>query len=176
LVFPNTKRSGFVDIKALGLTMLTTIAILSAFVYSYYYPTFTFFENTPFPITTITNFFAGIAFFGYFAFIPGILFGLQLGAEKNAAIFLYLIPTIIATYAGTKLGFALQDDFSGKKDFFRQGKIILLFFLVAIILAITVELSLPAIIEYWPKDFLGMNVMRGKSTVSLITDLAKYRR
>ena len=105
-----------------------------------------------------------------------LLFGLQTGAERNAAIFLYFIPSILATYAGTKLGVLLQDDFNNKQNFLEYGKKILLIIVIAIIIAIIVEQSLPLITEYWPKDFLGLNVTKGKTAMDLINQLsAKIR-
>ncbi len=127
-------------------------------------------------MTTVGYFLAGVAFFGYFAFIPSIFLGLQLGAEKNAAIFLYVIPLILATYAGTKLGFVLQDDFLNKKNYMEHVKIIAIIFIFAIILALAIEMSLPTILEYWPKDFLGMNVTQGKSVGNLIGDISGLMR
>ncbi|MFA6268413.1 MAG: hypothetical protein WC652_01240 [archaeon] len=160
------------DNKAFALTLLGIIALLGTFVYSYFYPTTTFFADLPFTLTTLTYFISGIAFFGYVTFIPSILFGLQLGAEKNAAIFLYIIPSVIVTYAGAKLGFMLQRDFFNKKNLFKEGKSILVLFFVAIIIAIAIEAALPTIIQFWPKDYLGLNVIQGKDSAAAITDFS----
>lgn len=127
-------------------------------------------------MAVIGFFLAGIVFFGYFAFIPSIFLGLQLGGEKNAAIFLYIIPLILATYAGAKFGFILQDDFFRKKNYLDHVKMIMGIFVVAVILALLIEISLPTILEFWPKDFLGMSVTQGKSVGSLIGDISKLMR
>jgi uncharacterized membrane-anchored protein len=152
------------------------IALLLGFSYSYFTPTETFFVEIPFTMSVAGYFLAGIVFFGYFAFLPSIFLGLQLGAEKNAAIFLYIIPLILATYAGTKLGFVLQDDFFNKKNYMESVKTIAILLIFAIILAVAIEMSLPTILEYWPKDFLGMNVTQGKSIGSLIGDISGLMR
>jgi hypothetical protein len=152
------------------------IALLLSFSYSYFNPVETFFFEIPLTIGTIGYFLSGIMFFGYFAFLPSIFFGLQLGAEKNAAIFLYIVPTIIATYAGTKLGFVLQDDFFKKKNYMQEIKLIALLLVISIIIAFALEQAMPTIIEYWPKDFLGMNVSSGKNISGLIGDISKLIR
>jgi len=164
------------DLKALALTMVSLIVLLSAFAYAYFNPTITIFAELPFTVMIIGYFLCGIAFFGYFAFLPAIFLGLQLGTEKNAALFLYILPTIIATYAGTKLGFALQEDFNKKNNFMTVGKKILILFIIAIILALAIELTLPSIVEYWPKDFLGLNVVEGKNFAGIIGDVSKLMR
>jgi len=164
------------DKRALALVLISLIVLLLGFTYSYYFPTQTFFVEIPFTMTAIGYFLSGIVFFGYLAFLPSVFLGLQLGAEKNAAIFLYIIPLIISTYAGTKLGFILQDDFFNKKNYMEHIKIIAGLFILAIILAYAIEASLPYILEYWPKDFLGMNVTQGKSINGLIGDISKLIR
>lgn len=164
------------DKRALAITMLSMMALFAAFAYSYFIPTTTFFADIPFTLTTIGYFLSGIAFFGYFAFIPSIFFGLQLGTEKNVAIFLYIIPTLIATYAGAKLGFLLQDDFNKKNNFMQHWKKIALMLVVSICLALIAETVLPMIIELWPKDFMGLSLVDGKKASSLIIDISKLIR
>ena len=164
------------DNRALALVLISAIALLLGFSYSYYNPIATGFSEIPFTIIAIIYFLSGILFFGYLAFFPSILFGLQLGAEKNAAIFLYIIPILISTYAGTKLGFILQEDFFNKKNYLEHIKTIATIFIIAIILAFIVEVSLPYILDFWPKDFLGMNVAQGKSIGGMIGDISKLMR
>ena len=153
--------------------MLSLLALLGSFAYSYFTPTETVFSQMPFTIMTAGFFLAGILFFGCLSFVLLILFGLQLGAEKNVAIFLYIIPSIIATYAGTKLGFFLFDDFNKKKNFMEIMKQVIVLFVVALVLAFVIELALPYIIELWPKDINGLNLVGQKSFVDSLTDLAK---
>jgi hypothetical protein len=165
------------DKKALALVLLSMIALLGSFVYSYFFPTQNFFSQIPFTVTTIGYFLSGILFFGYLAFIPSIFLGLQLGAEKNAAIFLYLIPLIISTYAGAKTGFLLQEDFMKKKSFFSSLKKIILLLLIALILAFIVESMLPMIIELWPKeDLFGMKLVQGNNISDIFNDFSKIIR
>jgi len=156
---------------------MSMIVLLASFAYSFFVPTSTFFSEIPFTVTTIGYFLAGILFFGYFAFIPSIFFGLQLGAEKNAAIFLYIIPSIISTYAGTKLGFLLQEDFMKKKSFLKELKQILILFVIAIIIAFIIENALPVIIELWPKeDFMGLKLIQGNNAANMLDDFSKVMR
>ena len=99
------------DEKALSMTIFTLLGLLAAFTYSFFDPTLILLGSEiklPISIFTILNFFFGTIFFGYLAFLPAILMGLNLGAQKNAAIFLYIIPIVISTYAGTKLGFGIE--------------------------------------------------------------------
>lgn len=157
--------------RATYLVLLSIIALLIGFAYSYFIPTTVGMEGVPFSAMTAGFFICGTIFFGYASFIPMLLFGLQTGAERNAAIFLYIIPSILATYAGTKLGVLLQDDFNKKQNFFEQGKKILLFIVIAVLIAIIVEQALPYIMEFWPKDFLGLNLNRGTTVSNIIEQL-----
>ena len=166
------------DEKALSMTVFTLFGFLAAFTYSYFYPTTIFFgaESTiPISVLTILNFFFGAIFFGYLSFIPCILIGLQLGAEKNAAIFLYLFPLLISTYAGTKLGFMLEKDFWGKRNYLKIMKTIAAILIVSIIIAIIIENILPYIIQYWPTD-TGFTVQKGQTVMDLINELYKLKR
>jgi hypothetical protein len=160
------------DKKALGLTLLTVIFLLLGFAFSYFFQIQTPLAETPFTAIVIGFFLAGTIYFGYLTFIPGLIFGLQLGAEKNAAIFLYLIPIIIATYAGTKLGSSLQEDFLKKKSFLEDIQIIILILFLGVLLALMIEAALPALMEVWPKDFLGMNVTQGKGIAGMIDSIS----
>ena len=162
-----------VEKKPLALLLVSVILLLACFAVSYAYPIPTFFAGTPFTVIIICAFLSGAIFFGYLSFIQSIFFGLELGAEKNAAIFLYIIPLLIAIYAGTKLGFALEEDFTKKRNFILDIKKIFALLLAAIILALIVELLLPTIIQLWPKDFLGMNMGQEKGIAGLINDIAK---
>jgi hypothetical protein len=156
--------------------MFSAILLLLGFVYSYFFPLPNVFQEIPLTGVVSGFFLAGTIFFGYLAFIPAIFFGLQLGADRNAAIFLYIIPSLIATYAGTKIGFALQRDFMKKKNFMDVMKISLQLFIMAIILALIMETITPYIMEIWPKDLFGLNVVKGKSAFSLIGDISKLTR
>jgi hypothetical protein len=159
------------------MLLIAMMCLLGGFAYSFFTPTPTFFEEIPFTGTTIAAFLAGTIFFGYLAFIPMLFFGLQVGAEKNAAIFLYFIPSLIATYAGTKLGFALQEDFMKKRNAIKDMKIVVFLIIAAVVMALMVELSLPTIIEMWPKDFFGMQVVEGKNNaLGLIGEISKLAR
>jgi hypothetical protein len=160
----------------MAMVLLSMIVLLLAFSVSYFFPMENFFSELPFTMTAVGYFLSGILFFGYLSFVPSIFFGLQLGAEKNAAIFLYIIPTMIATYAGAKFGFVLQDDFFKKKNYMEEIKMIALLLVISIIVAFAIEQAMPTILELWPKDFLGMNVTAGKSMSGLFGDIAKLIR
>lgn len=151
--------------------------LLGGFAYSYTTPAPNFFAEIPFTGVTIAAFLAGTIFFGYLAFIPMLLFGFQLGADKNAAVFLYFIPLLIATYAGTKMGFALQADFMKKRNVIKDMKIIIFLIVIAVAIALVVELSLPTIIELWPKEIFGLSVVEGKNNaIGLIEEISKLAR
>lgn len=166
------------DEKSLSMTVFTLCGLLAAFAYSFFYPTTLIFgveSQLPISILTILNFLFGTIFFGYAAFIPAILFGLQLGAQKNAAIFLYMIPILISTYAGVKLGFMLEADFWGKKNFLKTIKTIATILIVAIIVAIIIEVALPSIVSFWPSD-VGIEMQDGETVMNLINELNKFKR
>ena len=166
------------DEKALSMTVFTLFGLLAAFAYSFFYPTTLLFgvENQiPISVLTLITFFFGAIFFGYLAFIPSILIGLQLGAQKSAVIFLYIFPLMIATYAGSKLGFVLESDFWNKKNYLKIMKKITIILFVSIIIAIAIELILPYLVQLWPAD-TGFTVQESNSVISLLNDLTKYKR
>ena len=162
------------DKKALAFLLIGMIALLGGFAYSYFTPELNLFSELPFTVAIIFFFLAGALFFGFFSFVPALLFGLEMGAERNAAIFLYLVPCALAIYAGTSLGASLFDDFFKKKHFLSDGKKIILILCIALILALVIELAIPRIIDFWPKDFAGMNLIQGKSSVGALGDLSKF--
>jgi hypothetical protein len=162
--------------KPLALVLMMLIAILTAFTFSYLDPTTTVFGEVPLTITVLAFFLAGTIYFGYFAFIPGILFGLDLGATKNAAIFLYIFPLIIATYAGTLFGFVTEEDFKKKKNLTTELKTTVILLVISIILALIIEMGIPMLTEMWPKDFFGMNLIEGKTIGGMIGDVSKLIR
>ncbi|VVB75607.1 Uncharacterised protein [uncultured archaeon] len=165
------------EVKPLMMLLIAMSCLLGGFVYSYFTPSPNFFAEIPFTGVTIAAFLAGTIFFGYLAFIPMLLFGFQLGADKNAAIFLYFIPSLIATYAGTKLGFALQADFFKKRNAMKDMKIIILLLIGAVALALVVEMSLPMIINFWPKEYFGLSVVEGKNNaIGLIGEISKLAK
>jgi len=110
-------------------------------------------------------------FFGYLAFLPHIFYGLAIGSEKNAAIFLYIFPIVLATYAGAKLGFALEADFKLEKYFLEDGKKVFWMLVTAIILALAIEILLPQIISMIPEGLFGLDIKGGETTVSLFDKL-----
>ena len=156
------------DAKIIFITLLCAMALFGGFAYSYFAPTENLFPQMPFPLVAVIFFISGVVFFGLLSFIPVLLFGMQLGAGKNAVIFLYLIPSLFSIFAGTKLGILLLDDFRSKKTFLKEGRKILILFVVAIALSFAVELALPYIVEFWPKDFLGLNISEGESFVNML--------
>jgi len=159
------------DLRALAFLFLCLIALLISFACSFFYPIPTFFSEVPFTLLTIGFFLFSALLFGYLSFVPGILMGLSLGAQKNAAILLYLPPIFFATYAGTLLGSALMNDFKVKEYFLGRGKTVLLLLIIAIILALVIELSLPTLIELWPKDLFGMNIQKGANITDALSGL-----
>ncbi len=159
------------------MLLIAMCCLLGGFAYSFTSPLPNFFVEMPFTGVTIATFLAGTVFFGYLAFIPMLLFGFQLGADKNAAIFLYFIPSLIATYAGTKMGFALQADFMKKRNAMKDMKIIIFLVIIAVAFAFAVELALPKIIEFWPKEVFGLSVIDGKNNaIGLIGEISKLAR
>ncbi len=166
------------DEKSLSMAIFTLFGLLAAFAYSYFYPTTLLFgveSQIPLSILTILNFLFGAIFFGYAAFIPALLIGLQLGAQKNAAIFLYIFPIIISTYAGTKLGFALESDFWGKKNYLKTMKIVTTILIISLVIAIIIELILPYLVQFWPAD-TGFTVQESQTVMSLLNELNQFKR
>ncbi|OQA31114.1 MAG: hypothetical protein BWY55_00640 [archaeon ADurb.Bin336] len=167
------------DEKALSMTIFTLLGLLAAFTYSFFDPTLILLGSEiklPIIIFTILNFFFGTIFFGYLAFLPAILMGLNLGAQKNAAIFLYIIPIVISTYAGTKLGFGIEKDFWKKDNYLPTIKKIFGILFIAIIIAIIIELALPHLIQFWPKGTGELGLEQGETIIDLIQGLEKYKR
>jgi hypothetical protein len=166
------------DEKPLSMTIFALLGMLAAFAYSFFYPTTLLFNvqnQIPLSILVIMNFLFGTVFFGYIAFIPSMLLGLQLGAQKNAAVLLYLFPLVISTYAGSKMGFALEADFWNKKNFLKLVRTITLILIVAIVIAIIIELAMPFLIEFWPKD-TGLSMQQGETVMQMLQELNKFKR
>ena len=146
--------------RTMALFLVSLIALFASFAYSFYYPTFNGFISIPITIMIITFFLFGALGFGYLSFVPHIFLGLAMGASRNALLFVYLIPILFATYAGVKLGSSLTDDFRLKDYFTNNGKVIITFLLLAIIIAIIIEFSLPIIMNMHliPEDLLGLHI------------------
>jgi hypothetical protein len=161
------------DKKALALLLICTIALLMSFIISFFIPINNFIGYYPLTILTLLFFFFGAIGFGFVSFIPHILLGLSFGSNKNALIFIYLAPILLATYAGLKLASALLDDFNNKKYFLTEIKPIITFIIIAIALSLLIELTLPLIIsgELWPKDLFEMNISQGESITDLFGEL-----
>ena len=163
------------DPKAWVMTAFTLLGLLAAFTYSYFFPT-TFLFGTesqiPLSVLIILNFFFGVIFFGYLSFIPALLIGLQLGAQKSALIFLYIFPLLISTYAGTKLGFMLESDFWGGKNYLKVIKTVIVLLIISLLIATIIENLIPFIIEYWPKD-TGFTVEESQNFMDLLINNLK---
>jgi len=160
------------EVKTLALFLVSLIALFVAFGIGFFFPMNNFFSVVPISLAIIGFFLFGAAMYGYFAFIPHIFFGLALGSQRNVAIFVYLAPIILATYAGVKLGSALMDDLLNKKYFLTEGKTIVILLAIAIISAVAIELFMPTIIEMiWIDDYWGMQMASGGSTGDLIGKL-----
>ena len=157
--------------KPLAFLLVSLIALFATFLYSFFNPFPTFFSQLPFALLIIGFFLFGTLAFGYLSFVPHIFLGLAMGAEKNAILFVYLVPIIIATYAGAMLGAALGKDFNRKKYFLGDGKKVLTLLIVAIILTIAIDLALPYVIQYWPQDIMGLSIKPGGDVWSLISNL-----
>lgn len=154
--------------------LVSLIALLASFIYGAVTNYEGYLLNIPLTIMVIAFFLAGTVFFGTLAFLPHLLYGLTLGAQKNAAIVLYFFPIGIATYAGTRLGFLLMDDFNKKKYFLEEFQSIIMMLALAIILSIIIEISLPTIINMWPQEMWGLEIKEGKNLNELFQDLTKY--
>ncbi|MFA5763583.1 MAG: hypothetical protein WC915_02120 [archaeon] len=159
--------------KALAFLLICTIVLLLSFIISFFIPMTNFIGNYPLTILTLLFFFFGVIGFGFISFIPHALLGLSLGSNKNALIFLYAAPIMLATYAGLKFGSVLLDDFNNKKYFLTEIKPIITFVIIAIVLSLVIELALPIIIsgDLWPKDLFGMTISEGDSITDLFTEL-----
>ncbi len=149
------------DNRVLTFVLISIIAFLSGFAASYLFPIQTPFVDVPFSVLAIGLILGGAAFFGYLGFIPALLLGLQLGAEKNAAVFIYIAPVILAIYAGTYIGVLINKDFERKEIFAKKAKNIIVIVAIALVISFAVEMAVPYTVEYWPKDYLGMSVGGG---------------
>jgi len=147
--------------KILALVLIATIAFLIGFVASYNYQIQTPFVDVPFTVLAIGLILGGAVFFGYLGFIPALLLGLQLGAEKNAAVFIYFVPIILAIYAGAYLGVLINKDFERKEVFIKKSKNIVALVAITLVAAFIVETAVPYMVEYWPIDYMGLNVGGG---------------
>jgi len=160
--------------QPLALLILCFITLFACFIYSFFYPIVTPLNTFPLTLITILFFLFGIIAFGFFSFVPHAFLGLSLGAEKNALIFVYLIPIFIATYAGIKLGYLIWQDFEVKEYFLENSKKLIYLFLLAIVISIIIETALPLILnmDLWPKDMLGLN-LNGKNAQNMFDLLKK---
>lgn len=165
------------DNKALAFLLICIIAFLLSFIISFFNPITNFIGHYPLTILTLLFFFFGAIGFGFISFIPHILLGLSLGSNKNALIFLYSAPIMIATYAGLKLGSVLLDDFNKKKYFLEELRPIITLIFIAIIISVAIEMALPIIIsgQLWPEDLFGLNIEQGESITGLINELKALR-
>jgi hypothetical protein len=161
------------EIKPIAFLLISLICLLLSFAYSFFYPSPNFLGAVPFVLVILAFFFFGAMAFGYFAFIPHVFYGLAMGANKNAAIFLFFVPLAMATYAGTTLGCALEKDFKIKKYFLTEGKVVIILLIVSIVFAIIAEIALPAIVNMWPSDLFGLNVKPGEGIFDIIGDLSR---
>ncbi|MCX6800815.1 MAG: hypothetical protein NTZ73_01350 [Candidatus Diapherotrites archaeon] len=160
------------DKKPTIALLICLICLFSGFIYSFQNPSWNFLASIPLAFLVLGFFLMGALFFGYLAFLPHIFYGLAIGTDRNAAIFLYIFPITVATYAGAKLGFALESDFKLEKYFLEEGKSVLAMVVIAVLIAIAIEIALPQIISMIPEDFLGMNIKEGETTLGFLDKLA----
>ncbi len=158
------------DKKIIGLFLISLLFLFSSYTYAFFYPTITNFATLPLTVMVIAVFLSGTIFFGFLSFIPHIFIGLALGTEQNAAIIIYIIPIIIATYAGIKLGITTLNDFNNKEYLTKQAKKILFLLIIAIIIAVVIEQLMPILIELWPKN-TGLDMKSGKNVFEMIESL-----
>ena len=163
--------------KATAFLLICLITLLLSFVYSFFLPFNTFLGNYSITILTLIFFFFGALGFGFLSFIPHLFLGLAFGAKKNANLFVYLLPIILATYAGLSLGAILLDDLNNKKYFLKEIKPIISILFVAIILSIGIEMLLPMLINSGiiPTEVLGMKLNEGESSAGLFDELLSQK-
>jgi hypothetical protein len=163
------------EIKAIALFLISLIALFASFAYSFFYPIDNFFSAVPITLLVLGFFLMGTALYGILAFVPHVFFGLTMGTQKNALIFIYIFPILIATYAGILLGTSLMDDFNLKKYFLKDGKKVLFLLATAIIMAFAIEVLLPIALttKLWPEDIFGLHTTEGKSFTGVLSELTK---
>ena len=163
--------------KAIAFLLICLITLLISFAYSFLYPINTFLGNYPITILTLAFFFFGALGFGFLSFIPHLFLGLAYGANKNANIFVYLLPLILATYAGLQLGAILLDDLNNKKYFIKEIQPIIAILFVAIIISISIEMLLPMLLNSGiiPTEVLGMKLNEGESSTGLFDELLSLK-
>ena len=160
------------EAKTLAFFLLSLIILFISFAIGFFFPLNNFFSVVPISLAVIGFFLFGAAMYGYFAFIPHIFFGLALGSERNAAIFIYFIPIAIATYAGVMFGQALMGDLLNKKYFLNEGKSILILLIIALVMGVAIELFMPTLVEMlWIEDYWGMQMKDSGTIGNLIGDL-----
>jgi len=152
------------DAKATVLLAICFVALFGSFLYSMFTPIETGMLILPITIMTIVFFFFGVIGFGFASFVPYLLLGFAMGIRRDPILFIYLLPILIATYAGLKLGSTLLDDFRRKIYFTPHGKTIISLIVIAIIIAIALEFALPLISEmnFIPNDVFGTEIVKTK--------------
>lgn len=164
------------DKKIISSFLVSLLFFFGAYCYGFFFPTVTSFSDISLTIVTISFFLAGTIFFGFMAFIPALFFGLALGTQQNAAIIIYIFPLLLALYAGIKLGVTSFEDLNNRIYLTKEVEKIITLVIVAIILAIIIEQTMPIIIEIWPTETFGLEMKQGKDVFEMIESLKTHIR
>jgi len=151
------------------------ILMFLAFIYSFFAPAANFLAGTPITFLSLGFFMFGMLGFGYLLPILSILYGLAMGANRDASIFIFLIPIALSAYAGAILGSALKEDFEIKKYFLEEGQVVATLLAVALIMAFAIEVAYPLFIENLPTDLFGFTFKEGTTATSMMDRLISLR-
>ena len=143
------------ETKPLAIMLISLISMFLAFIYSFYSPTANFLASTPITFLTLGFFMFGFLAFSYTLPLLFIFYGLAMGSNKDASIFIYMIPIILGAYAGAILGASLEEDFKMRKYFLQNGRQIVTFIAIALVLAFMIEYLYPLFIDSLPQDLFG---------------------
>ncbi len=161
--------------KPLAIILTSLIAMFLAFIYSFYMPTANFLVGTPLIFLTLGFFMFGVLAFGYTLPLLSAFYGLAMGANEDASIFIFMIPLTIAAYAGVLLGSSLEDDFKVRSYFLKNGRQVATLAVIAIVLAVAIEYAYPLFINSLPQDLFGFTFKEGVTTASAMDQLISLK-
>ena len=157
--------------KPLAIMLISLISMFLAFIYAFYSPMANFLAGMPLTFLTLGFFMFGFLAFSYTLPLLYIFYGLAMGSNKDASIFVFMIPITLGAYAGAILGTSLEEDFKMRKYFLQDGRTIFTLIAVAIVLAFLLEFIYPFFIESLPQDLFGFTFKEGITTASAMDKL-----
>jgi ribose/xylose/arabinose/galactoside ABC-type transport system permease subunit len=157
--------------KPLAIMLISLILMFLSYIYSFYYPMPNFLAYMPLTFLALGFFMFGILAFSYTLPLIYIFYGLSMGANKDASIFIFILPLTLGAYAGAILGTSLEEDFKIQKYFLQDGKKVFTLIIIALILALSIEFIYPLIINSFPQDLFGFTFKESITTTSTMDKL-----